>query len=64
MNRLLVVLIALLVVGIGLSRANDILIALSPYPSAVAEAPAPPAATPLAAELPSGEPLPVQSAGF
>jgi hypothetical protein len=33
MNRLLIVFIALLVLGIAVSRANDILIALSPYRS-------------------------------
>lgn len=40
MNRLLSLVIALLVFGIALSRADDILVALSPYRSAEQVAPA------------------------
>lgn len=34
MNRLLTLIVVLLVLGIALSRTNEILIALSPYPAA------------------------------
>lgn len=40
MNRILTLVIVLLVMGIALSRTNDILIALSPYQVAEAAAPA------------------------
>jgi hypothetical protein len=55
MNRLLAVIIVLLVLGIGVSRANDILVALSPYEAAkAAPVPAPPPidATDLVAQAP------------
>ena len=40
MNRLLTLVIVLLVMGIALSRTNDILIALSPYQVTEAASPA------------------------
>ena len=49
MNRILTFVVALLVLGIALSRTNDIPMALSPY--RVAEASAPVADLPTTAEL-------------
>jgi hypothetical protein len=51
MNRILTLVIVLLVMGIALSRTNDILIALSPYQ--VAEAAVPTA--PVSADAPVDE---------
>jgi hypothetical protein len=41
MNRILTLMIVLLVLGIALSRTNDILIVLSPYEAAETSTPAP-----------------------
>ena len=46
MNRILTLVVALLVLGIALSRTNDILIVLSPYQAAEAAAVAAPPGSP------------------
>jgi hypothetical protein len=53
MNRILTLVIVLLVMGIALSRTNDILIALSPYQ--VAEAAVPGATAPAGAAVEDAE---------